>query len=63
MWKLTITQKRKSDYSEGMIDYSVEFFSAELSELTMLIERITHCNSECETEYKLERVFERMGVE
>lgn len=59
MWKLTIEQKRKSEYVEGTIPERLIVFSEELCELTMLVERITHCAVDCETTYKLERVGEK----
>lgn len=59
MWKLTIEQKRKSEYADAMITHSLVLVSDDLAELTMLIERITHCGNDCETSYKLEKV----GVE
>jgi hypothetical protein len=55
MWKLTIEQKRQSEFVEGTIPERLVVFSEELSELTMLIERITHCAVNCETSYKLEK--------
>lgn len=58
MWKLTIEQKRPYQY-EGATRYSteaIEVKSDDLAELTMLIERITHCAGDCETSYKLEKV-------
>ena len=64
MWKLTIEQKVPYVY-EGNTHYStkeVTFKSADLSELTMLIERCTHCAGDCETSYKLEKVGEIDGI-
>lgn len=58
MWKLTIEQKIPNEY-EGKEFYSTEkitFKSNDLSELTMLIEKCTHCESAGETSYKLEKV-------
>lgn len=60
MWKLTIEQKKPFVY-EGQTRYSteaIEVKSDELSELTMLIERITNCAGDCETSYKVEKVGE-----
>ena len=56
MWKLTVEQKRKSEFVEGTIPERLVVFSEELSELTMLVERITHCMVDCETSFKLEKV-------
>lgn len=56
MWKLTIEQKRYSDVIERDVTDKLILFSEELSELTMMIERITNCAGCCETSYKLEKV-------
>jgi len=56
MWKLTITQERESKYTEGTLPEKLIVFSEDLSELTMLVERINHCGIDCETSYKLENV-------
>lgn len=58
MWKLTIKQDRKSDSSDYTFKEEVTFFSDDLSELTMLIERMAHCKEACETTYKIEKVGE-----
>lgn len=55
MWKLTITQKRKSEFSENMLTESVEFISNDINELTMLIVRITAYETAVETIYKIEK--------
>lgn len=55
MWKLTITQKRKSEFSEYMVTESVEFTSGDINELTMLIVRITAYEMAVETIYKIEK--------
>lgn len=55
MWKLTITQKRKSEFSENMLTESVEFTSDDINELTMLIVRITAYETAVETTYKIEK--------
>jgi hypothetical protein len=56
MWKLTITQKRKSEYSENMITENVEFISNDINELTMLVVRLTGHENAIETSYKIESV-------
>lgn len=58
MWKLTIEQERKSEYTNGMFTEKITVKSNDLSELTMLIERLTHCESDCETTYKIEKAGE-----
>lgn len=55
MWKLTITQKRKSEFSESILPESVEFISEDINELTMLIVRITAYETAVETTYKIEK--------
>ena len=60
MWKLIIEQKVHHEY-EGKEFYSTEkvaFTSDDLSELTMLLERVSHCGCDCETSYKIEKVGE-----
>lgn len=58
MWKLTITQKRKSEYTDGTIDETVEFISGNINELTILVARLTALKSAIETSYKLEPIGE-----
>lgn len=60
MWKLIIEQRRPYEY-EGKTHYttnSIEVKSNDLSELTMLIERITRCAGDNETSYKIEKAGE-----
>jgi hypothetical protein len=56
MWKLTIIQKRKSEFSDFMNEEKIVFESSELSELTMLIERMAHLENVVTTTYKIEKV-------
>lgn len=56
MWKLTITQKRKSETSDFMYEESLEFISEKLSKLTNLIEILSGMNSARETSYKIEKM-------
>jgi hypothetical protein len=56
MWKLTIEQQKKSVTSDYAYTVKVEFVSDELSELTMLVERLAHCEEVYETTYKIEKV-------
>lgn len=56
MWKLTITQKKKSEFSEHMLTESVSFTSENIDELTVLIVRLTAHENAIETSYKLEKV-------
>lgn len=56
MWKLTIEQKRYSEVIERDVTEKIVLFSEDLQELTMMIERVTHCAVNCETSFKLEKV-------
>ena len=56
MWKLIITQKRKSEYTEGMISESIEFTGSDINELSMLIVRLSKHENGTDTTYKLEKV-------
>ena len=62
MWKLTITQKRKSEYTDGMLTETVVFESANINELTILVARLTALKTAIETAYKLEPIGE-VGIE
>lgn len=55
MWKLTVTQKRKSDFSDSIVSENVEFFGKDINELTMLIVRLSKLSCNIETSYKLEK--------
>lgn len=56
MWKLTISQSRKSEYSEYENEHSIEYENESLSVLTSLIEDLEFSNTEAKTWYKLERI-------
>lgn len=56
MWKLTIKQERESDTSDYTFTETIQFNSDDLSELTLLIERLARCEEVHETTYKLEKV-------
>ena len=58
MWKLTITQKRKSEYTDGTINESVEFFNKSIGMLTSLIDSLNNHVNGIETTYKIEKVVE-----
>lgn len=58
MWKLTITQKRKSEFSNGFLSETVEFAHKDITRLTSLIDTFDICEEVFETEYKIERVKE-----
>ena len=59
MWKLTIKQKRKSEYSNNMITESVEFVSKDITYLTSMIDRLSDAGTDVETAYEIKKV----GVE
>ena len=56
MWKLTITQKIKSTVTDMMLDNNVEFVGKDISELTMIIDRLSKHTGAIETNYKIEKV-------
>lgn len=58
MWKLTIIQKRKSEYSDSMMDEIVEFVGNNLEEICELIEKLGKHEGDRETTYIIERVEE-----
>ena len=58
MWKLTIVQKRKSEYSDGTINETVEFFHNSIKSLTNLVDTLNSYEKGIETTYILERVGE-----
>lgn len=54
MWKLTITQKRKSEYSDYMTESKIVFVNENLRELTFLLERMAESEPDVETSYEIE---------
>ena len=56
MWKLTITQKRKSEFYGNEIEEKIEILSDDLNELTMMIVRFEGFKSEKIIIYKIEKV-------
>lgn len=59
MWKLTITQKRKSEYSDYTSTDHVELFSKSLHELVNLVDMMMNLVDEAiETTFKIESVKE-----
>ena len=58
MWKMTITQKRKSEYTDGTISESVEFFHRNIGSLTSLVDNLNNFSNGIETTYKIEKVGE-----
>lgn len=58
MWKLTITQKRKSEYTDGTISESVVFLHRTIGKLTSLVDSLNTYENDGELAYKLEKVGE-----
>ena len=59
MWKMTITQKRKSEYTtDGTINESIELFHRNIGSLTALVNNLNDFSNEIETTYKIEKVGE-----
>ena len=58
MWKLTVTQKRKSEYTDGTISESVEFSHRSIGTLTSLVDNLNNYANGIETTYKIEKVGE-----
>ena len=56
MWKLTITQKVKSNFTDMDIDNTLEFIGNDIGELTVIIDRLSKHSGEINTSYKLEKV-------
>ena len=56
MWKLIITQERKSEYVDGILSEKVEFTGNDINELSMLIVRLSKHENGVNTSYKLEKV-------
>lgn len=56
MWKLTITQKRESEYSGNIISESTVFTAKQITELTAMIDRLSAYEGVVVTTYKLEKV-------
>ena len=58
MWKLVITQERKSEYTTGTITETVEFKSENIADLSMMIGAMSKFESGIKTTYKIERMVE-----
>ena len=52
MWKLTIRQKQAERYLKD----EVNFFSEDIIDLTVFIEKVARYETDRETSYKIERV-------
>ena len=58
MWKLTITQERKSEYTDGTIKESVVFLHRTIGKLTSLVDNLNTYENGGEVAYKIEKVGE-----
>ena len=58
MWKLTIEQGRKSEYSDHLVTERVTLTSNKLPEITFLVERMSECEVANGTTYIIEKVGE-----
>ena len=56
MWKLIITQERKSEYVDGTLAEKVEFTGDDINELSMIAVRLSKHENGVNTSYKLEKV-------
>lgn len=61
MWKLTITQKRKSEYSNYKDRYQVMFVSNTSAELLAIASSLMACETPDETSFSIEKVQEGEG--
>jgi hypothetical protein len=59
MWKLTITQKRKSEFSDCKLEHEVVFYSDSIYELGITAGRLSEHEEVDETVYKIEKVGEK----
>lgn len=55
-WKLTITQKKKSDFSDSKLEYDVVFQNDSLIKLGIIVEKLAECEEAEETVYRIEKV-------
>lgn len=58
MWKLIITQERKSEYVDGTISEKVEFTGKDINVLTLIVAKLSEHENGVDTSYKLEKVGE-----
>ena len=63
MWKLTIIQKRKSEYSDFKDTHKTEFVSETSVELLAITSALMDCHTIDETKYSIEKVQEGEGNE
>jgi hypothetical protein len=63
MWRLTIIQKRKSEYSNGMFEEKVEFVGDDIHYITSIVDKFSKLETVSETAYKIERIEKEEGEE
>ena len=56
MWKLTIEQKRLSEYANGFITDKIEFNGATINDVTAMLLMLAGKENNVETTYKIEKV-------
>lgn len=54
MWRLTIEQKRKSEYSDGVLTEKVSFEDANINKFANVITALTQSSDVLETSYRIE---------
>ena len=59
MWKLTITQKRKSEFSDCTLEHEVVFYSDSINELGITVGRLSEHEEVDETVYRIDKVGEK----
>lgn len=62
MWKLTIKQERKSEYTNNTITEKVEFVDEDISRLTSIVLWLESLDETNKTEYKIEKAGENNGI-
>ena len=63
MWKLTITQKRKSEYSDYKDTHKVEFVRHSSKELLAVAGELMNCETNDETSFSIEKMQKGEGEE
>ena len=59
MWKLTIIQKKKSNYGNYTNSQEIELKNENIQNLLLLIDKIRDCEGDIVTEYSVERIREK----
>ena len=56
MWKLVVTQERKSEYTSGSITETIEFKAENIADLSMMMGMMSKFESGIKTTYRIERI-------